>query len=328
MRFERNWSRRDFVRASSILGLSMAASGAYAEQWPSRQPWWIVPYPPGGGADLVSRILVNEISKSFDKQIVVENKPGASTQIAMRQIAAAPADGYLVGMMTADIAVTTALGEATQVNLDESFDYILQLLDVPMVLLASGKMPFRTLAELIAYARANPGKLSASSIGPTSIHHIGLEWFKKLAQIDMLVVPYRGVAPSLQAVMANEVQVIFMGVGVADSFIANGSLVQLAVGGKARTPSAPDVPTFIEQGFPTFEFSSWYGMVGPAKMSHEVRSRWEKAIQEALGEPTARERIVKTGAEINPRSGADFARFVKDETSKYQKVAKLIGLSH
>jgi tripartite-type tricarboxylate transporter receptor subunit TctC len=327
MSIELNPSRRAVLGGLAALGALGASSRADAQPFPSRQPWWVVPYPPGGGTDLVSRLIAAEISKSWGEQIIIDNKPGASTQIGMRQIAAAPHDGYMIGLMTADIAVTTALGERTQVNLEESFDYIIQLLDVPMVLVANGKMPFRTLPEFVAYAKANPGKLTAGSIGPTSIHHVGLEWFKRLAGIDMLVVPYRGVAPSLQAVVAGEVQVIFMGVGVGDDYIANGTIVPLAVGGKQRTPGAASVPTFIEQGYSTFDFSSWYGMVAPAKLPTDVKVRWESEIRKVVENPSIRERIVKTGAEINTRSSAEFAQFVRAETKKYTDVAKLIGVT-
>ena len=327
MIWSRHLGRRAIVGALVAAGILLSLEGGSAQQWPSRQPWWVVPYPAGGGADLVSRLIAAEISNNWGEQIIIDNKPGASTQIGMRQIAAAPADGYMIGIMTADIAVTTALGQPTQVNLDQGFDYLLQLIDVPMVLVANGKMPFRTLPELVAYAKANPGKLTAGSIGPTSIHHIGLEWFKKLAGIDMLVVPYRGVAPSLQAVVAGEVQLIFMGVGVGDDHIANGSIVPLAVGGKQRTPGAPNVPTFIEQGYPSFDFSSWYGLVAPAKLPAEVKARWDQEIRQVLTNSTMRDRITKTGAEINTRSSADFAQFVHNETKKYTDVAKLIGLA-
>jgi len=319
-------TRRNVLGGLAALGSLGLTPQANAQVFPSRQPWWVVPYPPGGGADLVSRLVAGEISKGWGEQIVIDNKPGASTQIGMRQIAAAPPDGYMIGMMTADIAVTTALGEKTQVNLDESFDYLIQILDVPMVLVGNGKMPFRTLPELVTYAKANPGKLTAGSIGPTSIHHIGLEWFKKLADIDMLVVPYRGTAPTVQALVAGEVQLIFMGVGVGDDYIANGSIVPLAVGGKQRTPGAAHVPTFIEQGYPTFDFSSWYGMVAPAKMPADVKTRWETEIRKAVSNPSIRDRIVKTGAEINMRSSAEFAQFVRAETKKYTDVATLIGV--
>src|SRR6185312_4891451 len=144
-------TRRSVLGALSALGGLGMASEASAQQFPSRQPWWVVPYPPGGGTDLVSRLVAAEVSKSWGEQVIIDNKPGASTQIGMRQIAAAPPDGYMIGLMTADIAVTTALGERTQVSLEESFDYIIQLLDVPMVLVANGKMPFRTLPEFVAY---------------------------------------------------------------------------------------------------------------------------------------------------------------------------------
>lgn len=299
-------------------------SGAYAQKWPVAQPWWIVPYPAGGGVDFVSRALTTEISKSFKEQIVIDNKPGASTQIAMRQIASSSPDGYTVGVMTADLAVTTAVSQP-QVNVEKDFDYLVKLLDVPMVLIANGKMPFKSLREMVAYAKQNPGKLTAGSIGPTSIHHIGLEWFKKLAGIDMLVVPYRGTAPTLQAVVAGDVQVIFMGVGVGDEFIRNGTIVELAVGGRQRTPRAPHVPTFMEEGYPTFDFSSWYGVVAPAKLDEGAKAQWQSAISEALNVKSLREAIERTGAEISDQKGEDFRQFVLKETEKYREVGELIA---
>lgn len=309
---------------ASLAALVGTFSDASAQQWPTKQPWWVVPYPAGGGVDFVSRVLATEISKNFKDQIIIDNKPGASTQIAMRHIASSPADGYTVGVMTADLAVTTALSQP-QVDIEKDFEYLVKLLDVPMVLIANGKMPFKNLKDFVAYAKANPGKVTAGSIGATSIHHIGLEWFKKLAGIDMMVVPYRGTAPTLQAVVTGEVQVIFMGVGVGDEFIKNGTIVELAVGGKKRTPRAPHVPTFMEEGYPSFDFSSWYGVVAPANLNNEAKARWKKELLDALNNKDTRARIENTGAEVSGQEGDAFKQFVIGETNKYREVGKLIG---
>ncbi len=312
----------------AILGGLIAAavfSSAHAQTWPTAQPWWIVPYPAGGGVDFVSRILTTELAKTFKQQIVIDNKPGASTQIAMRHVASSKPDGYTVGVLTADLAVTTALGQP-QVDVEKDFDYLVKLLDVPMVLIANGKMPFKNLRDMVAYAKANPGKLTAGSIGATSIHHIGLEWFKKLAGIEMLVVPYRGTAPTLQAVVTGEVQVIFMGVGVGDEFVKSGAIVELAVGGKKRTPRAPHVPTFIEEGYPTFDFSSWYGVAAPVHLDKEAKARWETGIINALNDKDIRDKIERTGAEVSGQKGEEFKKFVLAETEKYKQVGKLIGV--
>lgn len=312
-----------FAVVGGLLAVGVLST-AHAQKWPASPPWWIVPYPAGGGVDFVSRILTAELAKKFNEQIVVDNKPGASTQIAMRHIASSKPDGYTVGVMTADLAVTTAISQP-QVNVEKDFDYLVKLLDVPMVLIANGKMPFKTLKEMVAYAKANPGKLTAGSIGATSIHHIGLEWFKKLAGIDMLVVPYRGTAPTLQAVVANEVQVIFMGVGVGDEFIKNGTIIELAVGSKNRSKRSPHVPTFIEEGYPTFDFSSWYGVVAPPNLNAEAKARWEKEILAALNDKETRDKIEFTGAEVSGQKGDEFRQFVLKETQKYRDVGKLIG---
>ena len=309
-----------------VATLPLCFSGAAAQDFPSRPATWIVPYPPGGGADAISRLITTEVAKRLGHPVVNETKPGASTQIGLRAVSEARPDGHTVGMMTADINVTSALLPSAPFDLEKDFAYITQIIDVPMVMVANSKAPFTNLKELVVYAKANPDKITAASIGATSIHHVGMEWFKKLAGLEFLVVPYRGTGPGLQALLADEVQIMFMGVGVGDAFVANGTLRNIAVGSATRIAKAPNVPTFVEEGYPTCDLVSWYGMVAPPRTPPVAVSRWNKEIHAALADPEIHRRVEATGAVVRVGTDAELASFVRKETEKYKEVARLTGL--
>jgi tripartite-type tricarboxylate transporter receptor subunit TctC len=314
------------ITLALLAALPLSLAGAAAQDFPSRPATWIVPYPPGGGADTISRLVTAEIAKRLGQPVVNENKPGASTQIGLKAVAEARPDGHTIGMMTADINVTSALLPSAPFDLERDFAYITQIIDVPMVMVANSKAPFTNLKELVAYAKANPDKITAASIGATSIHHVGMEWFKKLAGLDFLVVPYRGTGPGLQGLLANEVQLMFMGVGVGDEFVANGTLRNIAVGSATRIAKAPNVPTFVEEGYPTFDLVSWYGMVAPPRTPAAALSRWSKEIHAALADPEIHRRVEATGAVIRVGTETELAALVRSETQKYKEVARLTGL--
>lgn len=310
--------------AACLLALTYAV--APAQDFPSRQATWVLPYPPGGGTDAISRLITIDIAKRLGKPIVIENKPGASTQIGLRIVADADPDGHTIGMMTADINVTSALLPTPPFNLEKDFSYITQIVEVPMFMVANSKAPYKNLKEFVAYVKTHPGKVTAGSIGPTSIHHVGMEWFKKLAGLDFLVVPYRGTGPGLQALLTGEVEVMFMGVGVGDSYIENGTLRNIAVGSAQRIARAPDVPTFAEEGYPSFNLVSWYGMVAPAKTPPSAIARWNKDIRAVLDDPAVKKRVETIGGIVKTGTGEELAAFVQRETEKYKAVARLTGL--
>lgn len=310
--------------AAAMFGVTLVA--AQAQDFPSRPATWVLPYPPGGGTDAISRLITIDIAKGLGKPIVIENKPGASTQIGLRMVHEAEPDGHTIGMMTADINVTSALLPKAPFNLEKDFTYITQIIEVPMFMVANSKAPYKTLKEFVAYAKAHPGKVTAGSIGATSIHHVGMEWFKKLAGLDFLVVPYRGTGPGLQALLAGDVEVMFMGVGVGDAYIENGTLRNLAVGTPKRVARVPSVPTFAEEGYPSFDLVSWYGMVAPPKTPPAVIARWNKEIRAVLDDPAVRKRVETIGGVVKTGTPEELAAFVRRETEKYKGVAKLTGL--
>jgi tripartite-type tricarboxylate transporter receptor subunit TctC len=309
-----------------VLAFSGTVGGAVqAQDWPQRSPTLVVPFVAGGGADVVARLVAAEMGKHLGKAVIIENRPGASAAIGIRSIATAQPDGYTVGFMT-DVMTVTAASGSSPIDMRQDLAYIGQIVSVPLILVGSGKAPFKTIPEFIASAKANPGKLTAASIGPTSTHHLGLEWLKSLAGIDMLVVPYRGVAPGLTALVADEVQLMFMGSGVADEYVAAGRLNYLGVGSRTRMSKLPNVPAVSELGFPDFELVSWYGLVAPAKTPDAIIEKWSNAIMRSLADQATSQKVAGTGAEPRFLSGADFARKVHDEIAKYTVIGRRVGM--
>ena len=315
------------TRRQAITGLlsSLVAVPAEANEWPTKPVFWICPFAPGGGADTVSRLVGGELANRIGQRVVVENKVGGSSLIGTRFIAQAAPDGHTVGLLTDVHCVNLALGQDLGYDADKDFTYISQIISVPMGMFTSAKKPeLRTLSELIAYAKANPGKLTACSIGPATPHHLAVEWLKAMAGIDVLVVNFRGIPQGIQALVSGEADLMFMGIGsAADGFIAQGLIHQIAIATRQRLPNIPNVPTFIEQGIPDFELISWYGLVGPAGFPQSLLKRWHDELVGALQSQDVRRRIEATGAQIAPSSPNDYATWVRKESDKFKKIVAL-----
>ena len=316
-------------RRQAIAGAlsTVVAAPALANDWPTKPVFWICPFAPGGGADTVSRLVGGEVSNRFGQRVVVDNKPGGSSLIGTRLVAQAAPDGYTVGLLTDVHCVNLALGQDLGYDADKDFTYISQLISVPMGMFTSAKKPqLRTLPELIAFAKANPGKLTAASIGPATPHHLAMEWLKAIAGIDVLVVNFRGIPQGIQALVAGDADMMFMGIGsAADGFIAQGQMHQVGTATRARLAKAPNVPTLIEQGIPDFELISWYGLVGPAGFPAPVLKKWHDDLVAALQSEDVRRRIEATGAQVAPSSPADYAAWVRKESDKFKKIVALVN---
>lgn len=308
-----------------IFWLSAVSAGLADDKWPQRPLNWVVPFGPGGGADTVSRLIAANVSQALGKEVVVFNKPGGSSTIGTRQIAEAVPDGYTVGLLTDTHPVNVANGQIIPYDALKDFAYITQLIRVPLVLYTNGKRPeLKALASLIAYAKKNPGKLTAASIGPTTPHHFAIEWFKALADLDIVVVPFRSIPEALQAIVAGHADMMFMGVGVAEDYANRGIINRIGVTSRQRMPANPDVKTFVEQGFPSFEMVSWYGLVAPAKTPTPLLKRWHELVTSALNDPKIRAMIEVTGAEPAPSTPEAYHELVVKEIDKYKKIVALI----
>lgn len=309
-----------------LTGLAcLVASAAQASDWPAREIKWIVPFGPGGGADVVSRIVAAELSKKLGKQVVIENKPGASSVIGTRQIAEAAPDGYTIGLLTVVHPVNVAVGQRLPYDVDKDFAYLTRLIRAPMMLVVNSKKSLHSLADVVAYAKKNPGKLTEASIGPATPHHLLMQWLNTKAGIESVIVPFRSIPEALQATVSGEVDMMFLAVGGgADKFVENGSLTLVGVTSEKRPEDMPNVPTIIEQGVPGFVDEPWYGLVAPARTPPDVLKRLGDEVRQILRDEDVKRRIRATGAEAAPTTPQEFDDLVRRDTAKYKSIVQSI----
>lgn len=309
-----------------ILGLCLAlcATVVHAETWPSRPIHWIVPYPPGGGTDLMARVIGVHLEKLLGQSVVIDNKPGGSTVVGTAALTHAEPDGYTVGMVFDSLAINPVLGLQTPYNPKTDVAPIIKLANVPLVFVVNtAQVPMKTLPEVVAYSKSHPQWFTFGSLGPGSPHEIGFLWFKHMSGMDALVVPYRGVAPALQAVVAGQIKGMFIGVSVADGYIKKGTLHTLAVTSAQRLASAPDVPTIAELGYPDYDYSTFYGLAAPKGTPPQIVERLNKAINQVLKMPDVKERLGTTGAVLAGGTSQEFGAFLAANFGKFQKIMAL-----
>jgi tripartite-type tricarboxylate transporter receptor subunit TctC len=302
----------------------MAHGWALAQApYPDRPVRIIVPFPAGGPADALARIVGEKLTQSLGKPFIVENKAGAGGNIGMEQGARAMADGYTLTLApVGNLTVAPALYPKLPYDPAKDFAPITVLASVPNVLIVHPSVPAKTLADLVGLAKAKPGSLNYASAGNGSIPHLAGELFKRMAGIDIVHVPFNGVAPATNAVLAGDVQMFFAQSSAALPYLRAGKVVALGVATSKRIAAAPDLPTIAEQGFPEFEATSWYSLVAPAGTSAAVIDRLHAEIVRALREPDVRERISGLGAEPVGNSPAEFAAMQRAEAVRWTRLAK------
>jgi tripartite-type tricarboxylate transporter receptor subunit TctC len=310
-----------------MLALALAPFASVANAaWPDRPIHLIVPYPPGGGTDLLARVVGAQLEKTLGQSVVVDNRPGGSTIIGTAALTSATPDGYTLGMVFDSLAINAVLGVKTPYNPEKDFAPIIKLAFVPLVLTVNtAQVPMKTLPELVTYSKDHPGWFTFGSLGPGSPHEIGFLWFKAMSQMDALVVPYKGVAPALQDVVAGQIKGMFVGVSVADGYITQGTLRMLGVTSPQRLASSPDVPTIAEQGYPEYDFVTFYGLAAPKGTSPEIVDRLNKEINRILKLPEVRDRIEKTGAVPGGGTQEEFTSFLTANMTKFDKIMSITG---
>src|SRR5262249_32395437 len=275
--------RRQFMLCATT-GILSVGSMAQAQQYPVKPLRFIVGFPPGGGADVVSRIVTPWLSDRLGQPVVVENKPGASSNISIQAVATAPPDGYTLLFVAASAAVNVTLFDKLPFNLVRDIAPVSGLIDFPLVMVANPSVPATTIAELIAYAKSNPGRITLGSFGTGSTSHVAGELFKMMAGVSMVHVPYRGGAALLTDLIAGQVQVGIDVMTTAYPHIRSGALQALGVGGKHRFPALPDVPT-IGETLPGYEANSWCGVGVPRGTPVEIIERLNTEINAGLADP-------------------------------------------
>ena len=314
------------TRVLSLLLSCMLLPAAVAmatETYPAKPIRLIVPFPPGGPADALARIVGDRIGANMGKPVVVENRPGAGGNIGMEMGAKAAPDGYTLVLAPAgNLTVNPSLYRSVPYDVARDFAPVTVLGNVPNILVVNPSVPAKTVAELVEYARAHPGQLNFSSPGNGSGAHLAGELFKSMAAVDMTHVPYNGIAPAVTAVVGGQVQLMFAGAPAVLQHVQAGKLRALGVASLARIAAAPELPTLSESGFPGFDVTSWYGIVASAGTPNDVIVRLHDEIAKALAEPDVREKLAGLGADPVGNTPAEFASMIRSETIKWSKIVK------
>jgi putative tricarboxylic transport membrane protein len=321
---------RALLAASLCAGWALHGIGAHAQSqaYPDRPIKVVVPFPAGGPTDGTARIISDRLGAVLGQTIVVENRGGgAGGSIGAKFVATSDPDGYTV-LLTPGGSLTTGPAVHTNIGYDpvKAFVPVAQVIDTPQVVVVHQDVPVKTMAELVAYAKANPGKLTWGSQGFGTAPHLLAELFKLDAGVNILHVPYRGTAPMLAAIVAGEVQMAADPMPTVLPHIQSGKLRALAVTNARRSPKLPDVPTVIEAGFPKLEATFWLGVVAPAGTPPAIVNKLNAAFRESLAPPETRARLDALGAEIKIGTPAEFGKMLADELAKWTAVAKAANI--
>src|ERR1039457_2148464 len=309
------------------IALATIALVAQAQTYPSKPVRLVVPYAPGGATDIVARTIALKLTDALGQQVVVENKPGAATQIGSDLVAKSAPDGFTLLMGAAPIAINPYLFKSIPFDVFRDFDPIIHTVLVPAYLMVNAALPVRDVKELIAYIKAHPGKVSFSSAGNGSVLHLAGEWFKSITRVDAVHVPYKGSAPSVADLAAGQVQYSFENLSPAMPFIKGGKVRLLAEASAHRSAATPDVPPFAELGYPGFEVAAWFVLLAPAGTPRDIVKRLNVEVDKILKRADVRERFTELG--IVPVGGAPerVTMHMRAEGAKWSKIIKESGAS-
>jgi tripartite-type tricarboxylate transporter receptor subunit TctC len=302
-----------------------AATAAFAAEFASQPVRIVVPFPPGGGTDVVARVIAEKLSPVLGVQVLVDNRPGGNSTIATRLVAAAPPDGNTL-LLTTDIhAINAAFGQALPYDSLKDFAFVTQLTTSPLMLVATPSLGVHTLPQLVTLARAQPGKLSFASLGSSSPHYLGFEWFKRMAGIEIVDIPYKGGGQALLDLMGGQVGLSFIVVGNGVRQAKAGKVVMLAVTSPTRNAGAPEVPTIAESGYPEFALVNWYAILAPAATPPAVVARLNREIVAVLRDPAVIERVNAAGLDVVTGTPAELEALVRRDIDRYRRIIVLTG---
>jgi tripartite-type tricarboxylate transporter receptor subunit TctC len=309
-----------------LLGLPLlAATAARAQTFPSGQVRIIVPFPPGGATDVLGRVLSAQLQSLWGQTVISEYRPGAAGLIGTRQVAGAPADGHTL-LLASTGAILSLAGGQTTFDVTRELSPISLVAAPPYIVVAGPSVPARNAAELIAHARANPGKLSFGSSGAGSASHLSGALFLQMAGIDMLHVPYRGTGPAVTDLLGGRIDLMFAPALVVTPHIAAGTLRAIGTTGAARSALFPDFPTIAETGLPGYQSLGWFGMFAPAGTPRETVAKISADVRQALGTQEAKQRLAEQGAVPEPNTPEDFTAFVNADIAKWLALASQAGI--
>jgi tripartite-type tricarboxylate transporter receptor subunit TctC len=310
-----------------VLGAMLPAAASAQDAYPSKPIRLVVPFPPAGGTDVLSRAVAQSISSNTKWLIVIDNKPGAGGNIGLETAAKSPPDGYTIAMgQTANLAVNPALYSSMPFDPLKDFAPIAMISSQPLILVVDSKSPYKTLKELVDAAKANPGKINMASSSNGTIGHIGGELFQRRAGIKMTHVPYKGAGPVVTDLMGGSVDCFFGNTQAVGGLVTAGRLRALAVTSPKRLANFPNVPTVAELGYPGFEAATWSGLIAPAGTPQAVIDRINAEANKALGTAEMKQKLYEDGSTPLGGSPKQFAEFIKAEHAKWGAAVREAGI--
>jgi tripartite-type tricarboxylate transporter receptor subunit TctC len=310
-----------------VAALVVLSQIAQAQSYPNKPIKLIVPFPAGGPADTIARVLTEKMAPLLGQPIILENRGGAGGVTGIGAVAKAEPDGYTIGLSSAGpLAITPVLSETMPYDVRKDLKLLTQVVEVPELLVVADNVPVRTFGELITLAKSKPGKLNFASTGIGGVPHMAGELLKVSAGIDIEHVPYRGAAPAVNDLLGGHVNMMFADIPVLLGNVTAGKLRALAIGSARRAPSAPDVPTTAELGMPQVLANNWYGLVAPSGIPAEIAAKIYSAAVEALNATEVKDKLALQGATTLGSTGAEFSAHVKAEMEKWAQVGKAGGV--
>jgi tripartite-type tricarboxylate transporter receptor subunit TctC len=315
--------KKNIFKAVTAAGLILCAFSATAgDTYPSKPITWVVPFPPGGAMDVMARTLGDKLSQSMKQPVVVENRPGAGGSIGSGVVARSAPDGHTIMIVSIGHAVNPSIYPKLSYDATRDFEPVSLVGIVPNILVAHPSLKANNVKELIALAKAEPGKLSYASAGNGTTVHLAAELFNSMAGLDILHVPYKGSAPAVTDLMGGQVNIMFDSVSSAKPYIQSGKLKALAVTTSKRSSIFPNVPTMAEAGLPGYELSGWYAVFVPAKTPKPIVDRLNAELVKALKQDDVRARFTQIGAEPVGSSPQQLANTLKTETARWAKIVR------
>jgi tripartite-type tricarboxylate transporter receptor subunit TctC len=311
-----------------VVGLSLllAPLAVHAQGFPNKPIRLIVPFPPGGPNDIIARVVGQRMSEITKQQLVIDNRGGQGGVLGTEMVAKAAADGYTIGIVSASSLVISPTMDKVGYDVDKDFAPVTLVTTVPEMLVVATNVPAKNMAELVALARAQPGKQNFASAGIGGLPHLAGELFKLTAKIDIVRVPYRGAAPAINDLLGQQVQMAFLDLPVILPQIKAGLLRPIALGAPERAPTTPEVPTTAEVGMPELLIENWYGMIAPAGTPEKIVATLNRIASEAMNDPTVKQKLADQGLTVAGDTPEAFRRFIDAETRKWAGVIKDAGV--
>ncbi len=315
--------RRSILKATAGVAATLAAPRVFAQQWPSGPIRIVVGFPPGGGTDALARVVATKLTQMWNQQVIVETKAGVAGVLAADYVAQQPSDGTTLLMAHINShALAPSLQPKLNYNVERDFVPIVLVGVTPNLLIANPKEEAKTVKDIVALCKAKPGQVSFGSAGNGSAQHLALESFKLQAKVDAIHVPYKGSGPLLTDLMGGQIQYSFETMTAATPHVKSGKVLAIAQTRTKRAKGHPNVPTMEEQGFPGFEATTWYGLVGPGKLPAPIAQKMNEDVNKVLAMADVQEKLETYGAEDGGGTSEKFAAFIRSEMAKWSKVVK------